>query len=163
MRRNYSYVDVAKVIYGVDKSSIEFVQLVAQIGEAMLVEALRRTGDHRISLNSQALWAPSFLAGRLMNFCGARKDPAFEDEREFRVIMCPAEQAEARVFTGVAMRKDIHLDAAGRKYIMFGEDWRPGIEPFRIIIGPKADPNIESVLKLFSWPPEVSKCEIPIR
>jgi len=51
----------------------------------------------------------------------------------------------------------------GRHYIDLGADWRPGIEPRRIIVGPRARRDVDDVLALFDRKPEVLHAEFPIR
>jgi hypothetical protein len=162
MKQNYAWAELAPVRYGVEKDTWSFRELVLQVGEAQLLHVLQETRDRRIPVRIQDHWAPSHLARKLMHFCGTHKHPAFEDEREFRILVYPIEQAEGRVFTGLADKKTIHHGPGGKKHVVLGNIWRPGVEPKRIIIGPKANPNIESVLKHFERRPLVTVCDIPI-
>lgn len=159
---NYAWVKLAPVEYGVDKDAPVFRELAVQVGKQLLLRVAQETGDGRIKLNLQDRWAPSYLAQKLMHYYGTHKNPSFEDEREYRILAYPLGHAEARPFTGAALKKTIHHAPNGKKHLVMGESRRPGIEPKRIIIGPKADPNIESILKLFKRRPEVEVCKIPI-
>ncbi|MGO4386777.1 DUF2971 domain-containing protein [Microvirga sp. 2YAF29] len=162
MSRNYAWVALSPVIYGVDQDTFTFRELARQVGEQQLLQIARQTRDGRIPVRYEDHWAPSYLERKLMDYCGIHKHPGFEDEREFRIQVYPLEQADARVFTGIATRKTIHKGPNGKKYLVMGDSWRPCIEPKRIIIGPKADPNIELLLNLFKHRPAVSVCDIPI-
>jgi hypothetical protein len=51
--------------------------------------------------------------------------------------------------------------ADGRQYIGIGEEWRPGLEPCRII-SVRANKDIEDVLALFKVPPVIINAEFPI-
>jgi hypothetical protein len=117
----------------------------------------------RIPIKFEKHWAPSLLIRKLFHFCGTHKHPSWEDEREFRILAYPINQAEARVFTGIAHIKAIRESPTRKKYIDLGDSWRPGIEPERIIIGPKADKNILHIAEQFNTKPLLSVSDIPIK
>jgi hypothetical protein len=64
--------------------------------------------------------------------------------------------------SGITTPKMIRKTETGKRYITLGEHWRPGIYPRRIIIGTKADPNIEAIVKQFNPRPEVAFANLPI-
>jgi hypothetical protein len=136
---NYYWIELVDVQYGVDKASRDFQDLSYQLEQKMLVELLRHSGDDRIKPAWNRMWAESALMRKTLAFCARHKDPCWEDEREVRIVACPAERADARTFTGIAHRKDIHTTADGKKrFIVIGEDFEPGFVPHRIIVGAKA-------------------------
>jgi hypothetical protein len=162
MRGSYSLLRLSPVTYGIDKNTLSFRELATQLGEQLLVMAKRHTEDDRIELKYQDHWAPSHLAAKLMYFCGTYKDPAFEDEREVRILAYPNDKAVAHMFTGIAGKKRILERPDGKKHLALWDNWKPGIEPKRIIIGPKADRDIETILAKFRRAPEVYASAIPI-
>ena len=162
MSRNYAWVALSPATYGVDQDTFTFRELAMQVGEQQLLHVLRETRDGRIPVRHDDHWPPGLLARNIMDYCGSHKHPSFDDEREFRILAYPLEQADARVFTGIANKKTIHEGPAGKKHLVMGDSWRPGIQPKRIIVGPHADRSIEPVLDLFTRRPDVSVCTIPI-
>lgn len=162
VKGNYVSVDLVDVVYGVDQASWEFKAIGDQLGELWLLQAARETGDSRIRPDYENSWALSYLLRQIMAFCARHKDPCFEDEREIRMFLYPAEKAECRVFTGVAGVKNVQRSPSGKRILAIGEFWKPGILPDRIIIGPKADENIRELLIKFNIPPVVSKSSLPI-
>jgi hypothetical protein len=123
---------------------------------------LRDRPDLRIEPKTQSMWSDNDLGRQILDFCATHKDPFFKDEREVRLFGYPHTEAESRVFLGPALRKPIKTMPEGKRYIVFGEDWQPGICPRRIIIGPKADPNIETLVAKFPKWPEVVHANLPI-
>ena len=71
--------------------------------------------------------------------------------------------AKANPLGAPALVKHPKQHADGRSFIGIGEDWQPGLEPYRIIIGPEADKDIGDILPLFSNPPIIIDAEFPIR
>jgi hypothetical protein len=98
----------------------------------------------------------------MLRYVAKHKDPFFEDERETRIIAVPAKNAEARFLTGLASVKRPKQAEDGRHYIGIGEDWRPGLEPCRIIIGPHANKGIENVLSQYQLRPIVINAKFPV-
>lgn len=158
---NYVAAGLAEMKYGVDEDAWDFNRLVAQVGEQFLQQIARAYRDQRIKPDYDRHWAPSTLARKLMDYCGTRKDPCFEDEREMRIYAYPADGAEVRGFTGIASRKEICTAPSGMKYIALGEFWRPAISPKRIIVGSKADRDISAVLAQFNRMPEINYANMP--
>lgn len=161
-RGSYSSAGLAEVTYGLDETTSEFRILSRQLGEHWLLLAARIIRDSRISPDYRNHWPESFLVRNIMEFCARHKDPCFEDEREIRVFLYPADRAEARVFTGIAGVKKIRTTPSGKRFLAVGEFWRPGIIPSRIIVGPKADPGIEGLLAKFNLPPVIAPSNLPI-
>jgi Protein of unknown function (DUF2971) len=163
MRGNYHWMDLCSVQYGVDRNTLEFRDLVEQLSKRLIIQLARVSGSQRIKSDYDGLWADSAFLRKLIAYCGKLKDPSFEDEREVRIIGCPADRAESRIFVGPAFKKKILVNAVGKHYIEIGEYWRPGIWPTRIVIGPNANPDIEDILTKFEFPPEVVVSDIPVR
>lgn len=161
MKGNYAAAGLSEMKYGVDEATWEFKKLCVQVGEQFLLMVAQAHHDRRIRPDYKHHWAPSYLARKLMDYCGTRKDPCFEDEREMRIYAYPADVSEARVFTGIASRKEIRTAPSGMKYIALGEFWRPVISPRRVIIGSKADKDIAAILAQFDRMPEVARANMP--
>jgi len=159
---SYASAGLVDVIYGVDVNSREFRSLSSQLGEQWLLDVVRAYPDSRIVPDYENQWAPSYLTRKVMEFCASHKDPCFEDEREVRIFLWPAPHAEARVFTGIAAPKKIRTAPNGKHILVVGEFWKPGIIPHRILIGPKANRDIDGALKKFEFPPEVALSDLPI-
>lgn len=162
MKGSYSWAGLAEVTYGLDETTSEFRTLSTQLGEQWLLLAARATRDSRISPDYQNHWPESLLVRKIMDFCARHKDPCFEDEREIRIFLYPADRAEARVFTGIAGVKKVQTTPSGKRILAVGEFWRPGIIPSRIIVGPKADPRIEGLFAKFENPPVIAPSNLPI-
>jgi hypothetical protein len=161
-RSNYGWLGLNNVSYGVNKYTHTYRELRYQLAQAIILQMLRARGDIKIEPDWTKMWADSYLVRQLMNFCATHKDPCYEDEREVRIFGYPAEQAEARVCTGIAMRKPIRSTPNGKRYIVFGEHWTPGIVPRRIIIGTKANPDIRNVLAMYDGTPQVALAALPV-
>lgn len=161
-KANYVSGGLTEVKYGVDKETQSYRELRHQVEQSIILQLIRAMPDIRIEPEWQKMWADSYLMRRLVEFCATHKDPCFVDEREVRIFGYPAERAEARVFTGIAARKEICKTASGKRYIVFGEHWKPGIEPRRIIIGPHASRDIESIKAMFANPPEIAFANMPV-
>lgn len=161
-RANYQWVGLREISYGVDRNADQYRKLCFQMEQSILLQVMRARNDIRVEIKWQEMWPESYLARQLMDFCATHKDPCYEDEREIRIFAYPANQAEARVFTGIASPKKIRDTPGGKRYIVFGEHWRPGIVPRRIIIGPKANPDISNVLALFDGLPTVGVSGLPV-
>jgi hypothetical protein len=162
MKGNYAAAGLSEVTYGVDKVTPEFKELCFQFGEWLLLKVAQQYRDGRIDLNYSEQWAESYLIRSLLNYCGTHKDPCYEDEREVRIFVCPIDGADARVFTGIAQRKAIRTAPSGKKYIALGEYWKPGLAPRRIIIGTRANLNVQSILAMYDRSPEVARADFPI-
>lgn len=161
-RSNYSSLGLHQVRYGVDRDTYNYKQLRFQMAQNAIFQILRARSDIRIEPKWHDMWAESNLVHQVSIFCATHKDPCFEDEREFRLFGYPAPKGEPRVLQGPAFRKPIKTTPNGKRYIDFGEDWRPGISPRRIIVGIKADPNINHLVAKFPKRPEVLHANLPI-
>jgi hypothetical protein len=161
-RSNYASLGFAQVRYGVNKATRCYEELLHQVTQNMTVQMLRAQPDLPIEPKWQGMWADSYLARRILDFCATHKDPLFEDEREVRLFGYPLAQAESRIFLGVAGRKKIQGRPGGKRYVEFGENWGPGISPRRIIIGVKADKAIDSIIEQFPIRPQVLHADLPI-
>lgn len=163
MKAAYFWAELVRVTYGCDKTSPEFTTLTEELGEALLLQVARTYGDDRIKPDLVNRMVPSLLERKILAYCAKHKDPFFEDEREIRLVLFPSPISQARVFTGVASAKKIRTSPTGKKYIAFGEHWKPGIAPARIIIGPRADPDIDGIIKAFNPPPQIFRADVPLR
>lgn len=161
-KANYEWAGIENVKYGVDKNEREFRDLVFQLSQQFLIQALRSRDDIYVEPAIQRVWANSTIFRKLMHFCATHKDPFFEDEREVRIFAYPAPMAESRVFTGIASKKEICTSPDGKKYIVLGDVWRPGICPRRIIVGAKASPDLTAVLANYEVHPEVVHANLPV-
>jgi hypothetical protein len=160
--RNYALLTLDNVQYGMDEGTSEYRELAFQMKQLLLIEVLGGMPTLPIKPAYDEMWPFTTFATRMLRYIAKHKDPFFEDERETRIIGVPAKIAQARFLTGIAMVKHPKDHADGRQYIGIGEDWRPGLEPCRIIIGPRADKDIKDVLALFEFPPIVINAEFPI-
>lgn len=160
--RNYAFLTLDDVQYGMDEATSEYHKLAFQMKQLLLIEMLKGMPTLPIRPAYKEMWPFTTFATQMLRYIAKHKDPFFEDERETRIIGVPAKASQARSVSGIAMVKHPrdHLD--GRQYIGIGEDWRPGLEPCRIIIGPRADKDIKDVLALFEFPPIVINAEFPI-
>lgn len=158
---NYEWIDFSKVRYGIEANDPKFQELTFQVSQNMLIELLRVRNDIRVE-PCDGRWPINRLARELVDYCAIHKDECWKDEREFRVYAYPSAKAEGRIFTGLAMSKEIYSSPKNKNYIVLGESIRPGISPKRIIIGPKAERNIEAILKNFQRLPEVVLANLPI-
>lgn len=159
---NYEGLGMAEVKYGVDRDGHDFRDLSFQLSQQFLLQILQTRNDIRVEPQLERMWADSFLHKKMMEYCATHKDPCYEDERELRIFAYPASLAQNRVFTGIAMKKQIKTKDNGKKYIVIGENWRPGIVPRRVIIGTKADRHIDSILANYAPIPEVAFANMPI-
>lgn len=161
-KSNYAGLGLVDVKYGVDKAGHEYRELCFQLAQYLLLQVLQSQPSLGVAPDYEKIWAPSHLLARLINWCAKHKDPCFEDEREVRIFAYPAEHAEGRPLMGIADVKRRHATPEGKKHIKLGEHWRPGITPRRIIIGPKADPEIAALAARYSVQPLVIRTDMPI-
>jgi hypothetical protein len=161
-RRHYAFLALDNVHYGMDEGTTEYRELAFQMKQLLLIEVLKGRPQLPIKPAFDQMWAFDAFAARMLRYIAKHKDPFFEDERETRIIGVPAKVAQARIFSGPALVKQPKRHPDGRSYIGIGEDWRPGLEPCRIIVGPRANRDLSDVLPLFDAPPEVITAEFPI-
>jgi hypothetical protein len=161
-RSNYGALGLKEVHYGIDQNNYNYEKLRLQMAQNMIAKMLRMRPDLRVEPKWRESWAEDYLIRQIWDFCATHKDPCFEDEREIRLFGYPLPQTESRVFLGIASPKAIRTSGNGKRYVVFGENWRPGISPRRIIVGTKADPNIGSLVAKFPKPPEVAHANLPI-
>jgi hypothetical protein len=161
--RNYAILELSPVHYGIDETDQEYQQLLFQHIQRLLIEVEAAKPGLCVKPEYEKLWALGALALRTLRFHARHKDPFFEDERETRIMAVPAKQSDSRVLFGPALRKEVHMMPDGRHFIDIGADWRPGIEPRRIIVGPKASRDLDGVLALFDRQPNVVIADFPIR
>jgi len=159
---NYEGLGMAEVKYGIDRDEQDFRNLCFQLSQQFLFQVIRARADIRVELQRERIWPDSVLHRKIMEYCATHKDPCYEDERELRIFAYPSASAEARVFTGIATKKQVRTCPNGKKYIALGENWRPGIVPRRVIIGTKADHNIDSSLAKYSPKPKMAFANMPI-
>lgn len=160
-KSTYGLLELAPVTYGVDETTWEFRQLVQQLGELQLLAILKQTRDPRVPVDYGVYWAPSAVARKLMRFCATHKDRTFRDEREIRILAFPENETVVRPLTGLAIPKTIE-PRDGRRILSLGANWKPGISPKRIIVGPRADPHIDDTVIAFSHRPEIVTARIPV-
>jgi hypothetical protein len=161
-RRNYAFLTLDNVHYGMDEGTSEYQDLAFQMKQLLLIEVLKGMPTLPIQPAYEQMWPFTAFSTRMLRYIAKHKDPFFEDERETRIIGVPAKIGQARFLTGIAMVKHPQDHADGRQYIGIGAEWRPGLEPCRIIIGPRANKDIKDVLALFEFPPVVINAEFPI-
>src|SRR5215213_8326233 len=149
-RRNYHILELAEVRYVLDETDPDFVELKHENAQSML-ELIKRTNrELRFEIDRENRLPFAVFAQRMTSYCARHKDPFFEDEREVRILAIPAGGNRARVGSGIAAQKPVKKHADGRGYIDLFADWRPGLEPLRIIVGPEASSNLDEVLPLFN-------------
>lgn len=161
-KASYAWLELANVKYGIDESESQFRELSFQLSQKFLLRVMQDRKDRRLNVQFEKMWPDSIFEQKVMRFCATHKDPCYEDERETRIFGYPAEGAQIKFLTGIASKKPIQTTAAGKKYLVIGNIWRPGIEPRRIIIGPKANPDIANIVTLFAHPPIVAHAGLPI-
>lgn len=161
-RRHYAFLALDNVHYGMDEGTSEYRELAFQMKQLLLLEVLKGMPQLPIKPAFDQMWAFDAFAARMLRYIAKHKDPFFEDERETRIIGVPAKFAKAQFLTGIASVKEAKQYPDGRSFIGIGEDWRPGLEPCRIIIGPRANKDISDVLPLFDNPPQVIVAEFPV-
>jgi hypothetical protein len=161
-RRNYAILTLDNVHYGMDEGTSEYRELAFQMKQLLLIQVLGGMPTLPIKPAYEQMWPFGTFATRMLQYIAKHKDPFFEDERETRIIAVPAKTARTQFLSGIAMVKHPKDHADGRQYIGIGEEWRPGLEPGRIIIGPKADRDIEDVLVLFKQRPIIINAKFPI-
>jgi hypothetical protein len=161
-RYNYFAPNLVEVKYGVDKTAWEYTELVFQ---TMLVQAqfvMSQRDDIRFDPGFDRMWARSSYLQRLMDYCARHKDPCFSDEREVRIAVHPAPQAESRFMVGLALRKEIKTAADGRRYVALFDCFEPGLRPRSVIVGTKANPDINQLMYLYGTPPLIREANMPI-
>lgn len=161
-KSNYESLGMVEVKYGVDKNAYYFRELCFQLTQQLLLQIIRTRNDIKVEPQWDRMWADTAVYRELMEFCAMHKDPCYEDEREIRIFAYPSITSEARVFTGIATKKQIRISPNGKNYIAFGEHWKPGIVPKRVIVGSKADKDIDSILSNYSPVPQKAFANMPI-
>lgn len=159
---SYASLSLSPVSYGIDRAEREYLEIIDQMKMQLILFVQKARSDLRFPYKFDGMWADSVLAARFTHFCARHKDPCFVDEREFRIMAFPLNKNVVVPLRGIALKKVIKTKPTGGKYLSIGEDWRPGLSPIRIIIGPKADPNIDGILSLFHKRPKVELCNLPI-
>jgi hypothetical protein len=161
-RSTFIWAGLKPVRYGYDTLAPNFVNLARELGERALLDVFKATEDPRIPINVQGRMVQSMLVQSLLEFCTTHKDPFFEDERELRLVFSPAPSAAPRFLTGAAMPKRIQSDERGRRYIAFYDSVEPRLSPARVLVGPKADPNIDHIVNGCPIPPSIIKVDFPL-
>lgn len=161
--RHYGVIDLAEVHYGVNESDAEFVELNFQMKQRFLAQV----HEARVKLGLQPqydrIWPMSVLATRFLAYCAKHKDPFYKDEREVRIMAVPAKEAIGRPFEGLKQIKPVKTMTDGRRYIDIGANWSFKLEPRRVIVGPKAQPDIAAIVGLFNRRAEIIRPVFPIR
>jgi len=173
-RSNYESVGMAEVRYGVDENEHAYRDLCFQLSQQILERVFHTRPDIEVEPQWEQMWTLNDFYRKLMWYCATHKHPCFEDEREVRIFAYPSASSDTRVFTGTAIKKRVRTCPRGRKYIVLGENLRPGLIPRRIIVGTKADHAIDSIrADYFPQPgidpvfncspmPEVAYADMPI-
>ncbi len=159
---DYPLLGLDEVQYGIDEQSEEYREIMWQMSELLLDELRAAMPLLPFKPDYAKRWNFNVFAARMMHYVARHKDPFFEDEREARIIAIPAKyDPSARTDKGL-VRKPVQKMDNGRSYIAIAEALPPGLEPRRIIAGPRASGNLGDVLKLFDRQPEVLLAEFPI-
>lgn len=161
-RCNYQQVGMHEVKYGADKDERDFQDLCFQLAQQILVQIFDARPDIHVEPEWEQMWPSGEFHSKLMRYCATHKDPCFVDEREVRIFAYPSPSADPRVFTGTAAKKRVRMPSPGKRYIVLGENWKPGIVPRRVIIGTKANRDVASVLARCSPAPEVTFADMPV-
>jgi len=160
--RHYALLTLDSVHYDMDENTDEYRALNFQIKQRLMIEVLRGMPTLALKPAFDKMWAFPVFATRILHYIAKHKDPFFEDEREVRIIGVPAKMAKAQPFFRPLLVKQPKDHVDGRSYIGIGEDWRPGLEPCRVIIGPRANKDIGDILPLFNLPPVIINADFPI-
>lgn len=160
-KRNYALLDLAEVHYGIDENSNECRELLFQLEQHLLGVVAPAKPGLQLKPQVEHLWPFPTFALRMLSFIAKHKRPLFEDERETRIMAVPQKFDDGRVLgMGPALRKPVKMMSDGRHYIDLGADWLSGIEPRRILVGPKADRNLDVVLACFKREPDVLQADL---
>jgi hypothetical protein len=163
MTSYYDGLEMIEVKYGIDRNERIFRELSFQLSEQLLLQMLRAGNDIRVRPQLERMWPDSELYRRMMPYCASHKDPCFEDERELRIFAFPSASAQIRPSMPIIWApKQIRNTSAGKKYIVLGETYEPRIVPRRVIIGTKADRDVDSILANYSPIPEVAFADMPV-
>lgn len=160
--RHYALIDLARVHYGVDETDEEFSALNYQMMQTFLIQVDEAKKGLGLKPEPESLWPGNTFAFRFLTYCAKHKDPLYKDEREVRILAVPAKENNVQAFDGIKRAKAIKKRSDGRRYIDIGADWSPGIEPRRIIVGPKGAQDIDDVLALYTRRPVVLRPDYPI-
>lgn len=158
----YILIDLQRVKYGFDDSDTEYKELLNQTVLRLLGEVDRERHGLGVDPKFDQWWPDPTYTIQLLHYCAKHKDPFFEDERETRIIAVPSKVMDARPFSTFRTVKRVE-QINSKRVIKLGEYCSPRIEPRRILIGPKAQLDISSVLSLFDRKPEVVVATTPIR
>lgn len=159
--RAYAFMDLARIHYGFDESELEYSEILLQIKLRLLGEVHRERQGLGVDPHFDDWWPESIFATRMFAYCAKHKDPFFEDEREVRIMAVPAITTTARPFTAARIKRVEQHN--GKRFIDIGADWRPGLEPRRIIVGPSAKRDITHIVDLFERKPSIVYADFPIR
>jgi hypothetical protein len=162
-RFNHAFIRLTPVSYALDEHRPEFSDLRFQFKERLLAFVASKRPDVQLKLKHENWWPDPYFFAALMSYCAQHKDPYFEDEREFRVIAAPADEGQGRILEGFAEKKKIKMTPSGRRYINIGDGWDYGIDPTKILIGPRASRDIDDITSRFRRRPEVLFADSPER
>lgn len=160
----YSWLELAEVVYGVDREDSQFRELSEQLSLRALRDLYFATKDLRLMKDHEKILPENSFLQKLVGFCGKHKDPAFQDEREMRVFACPGNVIVPQVLAPLALPKTIYRPRHGPRYIVIGESILPGLRANPILVAPKADGLDSSEIEaLFPQPPLFKRSTIPLR
>jgi len=162
LKGSYAVLFLDSVEYGVNTNDQKYRELCYQLAQQWLVQAMRARPEIRFEPDFGKIWPDSRLHYELARFCALHKDPCYEDEREMRIFAYPSVDARIVPLMGIANVKKEHQKPDGSRYIILGEYWTPELAPDRLIVGTKADPNINSVLSHYSQKPEIAFANLPV-
>jgi hypothetical protein len=158
---NYDLIQLSPVSYEIHEDSEDFTALRFQLVQIYLSAIAMTRPDVGVKPQRDRIWTQARIGAELMKFCGRHKDPYYEDEREVRIFAIPSNLADASPITGIRHKKTIHRSASGKRYIDIGQGWRTGIEPRRILVGPRASPNVKQFFNHFRSLPEIIHVDVP--
>ncbi|MGO4574096.1 DUF2971 domain-containing protein [Microvirga sp. 2TAF3] len=164
-RYSYAWLEIAEVVYGIDKSDSEFRYLVEQFTLRMLLWIGQDRRDSRVLPDPDLIDVDSIFLTRLTRFCAKHKDSSFSDEREIRIFACPARVSGFNFLTGLTALKTINHreDERGKhRYLILNQGIGSGLTPHRIIIGPAAPLSAPAIQELYPQTALIVKSDIPI-
>lgn len=163
-RANYFLLSLSPVTYDIDEKEDEYQELEFQLMQLLLRDIERSQPNVGARSESQALWPPGIFSTRIMAYCARHKDEFFLDEREYRLMAIPAKETGDHIMeAGPVFRKPVKTTPSGRRHLELGADWAAGIEPHRIIVGPKAARDMDGIAGMFHRTPKVMLADFPVR
>lgn len=161
----YESCDLVDVVYGIPTQSVEFDKLVEQLAFRFLEFVAKKYNRAELFPEPKKMMHLPLFAKRLFLFCSTHKDSYFKDEREVRIVVSPHQNSVSRIGVGFAVKKPIQNRGSIElpiRYISVLGKVIPGIIPSRILVGPKADVDSESlILQLYPNCPPIVRPKTP--